>query len=72
MYLFRGEFGCILHTGDFRWDSADETSLEGMQQLRAALHGGSVDLLYLDNTFCHPSFNFPPRQVALQQVLHYT
>lgn len=34
-----------------------------------ALEGHKVDDLYLDNTYCHPSFSFPTREVASQQVI---
>ncbi|ONK55909.1 uncharacterized protein A4U43_C10F2200 [Asparagus officinalis] len=69
MYLFRGEFGCILHTGDFRWESGRERSQLGKRTLIDALDGDSIDVLYLDNTYCNPSFSFPSREVAAQQVI---
>ncbi|XP_077243298.1 uncharacterized protein LOC143883860 isoform X2 [Tasmannia lanceolata] len=69
MYLFRGEFGCMLHTGDFRWEKDSERALLGKIMLLKALEGDEVDLLYLDNTYCNPSFSFPPRKVAAQQVV---
>ncbi|XP_077243345.1 uncharacterized protein LOC143883898 isoform X2 [Tasmannia lanceolata] len=69
MYLFRGEFGCMLNTGDFRWEKDCERALLGRIMLLKALGGDEVDLLYLDNTYCNPSFSFPPREVAAQQVV---
>lgn len=48
-----GEFGCILHTGDFRASKEMLTS--------TPLRNAKVDLLIIDNTFCHPRFDMPPR-----------
>ena len=28
MYLFRGESGCTLHTGDFRWEKSNSLGTE--------------------------------------------
>lgn len=72
MFVFRGEFGCVLHTGDFRWeiDGIYSEKLEiRKRQLVAALGGSRVDCLHLDNTFCNARFSFPPRHIAAQQVL---
>lgn len=69
MYLFRGESGCILCTGDFRWESTSERALIGRAMLVKALNGDKVDILYLDNTYCNPSYSFPSREVAAQQVV---
>ncbi|XP_058090887.1 uncharacterized protein LOC131237218 [Magnolia sinica] len=69
MYLFRGDFGCMLYTGDFRWETANDRALLGKSMLLGALGGDEVDFLYIDNTYCNPSFSFPPREVAAQQVI---
>ncbi|KAK3184274.1 hypothetical protein Dsin_031560 [Dipteronia sinensis] len=69
MLLFRGEFGCLLYTGDFRWEMSSERAKAGRTTLIKALKDDVVDILYLDNTFCNPSFAFPSRQVAAQQVV---
>ncbi|KAK2650376.1 hypothetical protein Ddye_017865 [Dipteronia dyeriana] len=69
MLLFRGEFGCLLYTGDFRWEASEDTAKTGKTTLIKALKDNVVDILYLDNTFCNPSFDFPTRQVAAQQVV---
>ncbi|OAY66472.1 5' exonuclease Apollo [Ananas comosus] len=68
MYLFRGEFGCVLYTGDFRWELRSKRAMMGKKTLLEALQGDKVDALYLDNTYCHPSFSFPPREVVAEQV----
>nr|CAD1829294.1 unnamed protein product [Ananas comosus var. bracteatus] len=41
----------------------------GKKTLLEALQGDKVDALYLDNTYCHPSFAFPPREVVAEQVV---
>ncbi|KAK3184711.1 hypothetical protein Dsin_031997 [Dipteronia sinensis] len=69
MLLFRGEFGCLLYTGDFRWETSSDRAKTGTTTLIKALKDNVVDILYLDNTFCNPSFDFPSRQVAAQQVV---
>jgi hypothetical protein len=68
MYLFRGDLGCMLYTGDFRWELGCEKARRAKQALLDALDGDTVDVLYLDNTYCHPSLNFPPRPVVAEQV----
>ncbi|KAK0588564.1 hypothetical protein LWI29_002689 [Acer saccharum] len=68
MLLFRGEFGCLLYTGDFRWEKSSDRAKTGTTTLIKALKDNVVDILYLDNTFCNPSFDFPSRQVAAQQI----
>ncbi|XWS68554.1 hypothetical protein CRYUN_Cryun04dG0099900 [Craigia yunnanensis] len=69
MLLFRGEFGCLLNTGDFRWEKNSERAKLGREMLLNALKDDAVDVLYLDNTYCNPSYEFPPREVAAQQVV---
>ncbi|KAI3859320.1 hypothetical protein MKW98_007701 [Papaver atlanticum] len=69
MYLFRGEFGCLLFTGDFRWESNSERALMGKSMLLNALGGEKVDFLHLDNTYCNPSYCFPPREVVARQIV---
>lgn len=66
MFLFRGDFGCFLYTGDFRWDA--DPSDEARTILVDAIHEFPVDILYLDNTYCNPIYSFPSRQVAAQLV----
>lgn len=68
MFLFRGDFGYSLCTGDFRWEVNSERARTGRSMLLSALNGGSVDTLYLDNTYCNPSYLFSPRQIAAQSV----
>ncbi|GLT87007.1 hypothetical protein SLE2022_051120 [Rubroshorea leprosula] len=69
MFLFRGEFGCLLYTGDFRWEICSERAKVGREILFNALKDSEVDILYLDNTYCNPSFAFPSREVAAKQVV---
>ncbi|XP_061356783.1 uncharacterized protein LOC133301176 [Gastrolobium bilobum] len=71
MLLFRGEFGCVLHTGDFRWEHTCEKARKAKDMLRCALKddGDGVDVLYIDNTYSNPTYDFPTRKVAAQQVI---
>ncbi|KAK1388949.1 5' exonuclease Apollo [Heracleum sosnowskyi] len=69
MYLFQGEFGCMLYTGDFRWERTSKKAQFGKNMLLNALRDKKIDNLYLDNTYCNPSFMFPSREVAAQQVV---
>lgn len=72
MFLFRGEFGCLLYTGDFRWEALSEKANKSKIMLKSALKGSKLEILYLDNTYCHPSYAFPSRLYAAQQVLSVT
>ncbi|KAG6717825.1 hypothetical protein I3842_04G118800 [Carya illinoinensis] len=69
MFLFRGDFGCLLYTGDFRWEATSKRADIGRTMLLNALKDDLVDILYLDNTYCNPSYAFPSREVAAQQVV---
>lgn len=72
MLLFRGEFGCMVYTGDFRWEATCEKVTIAKNALRAALNDdgdNGVDILHLDNTYSNPTYDFPTRSVAAQQVL---
>lgn len=66
MFLFRGDFGCFLYTGDFRWDA--DAADESKNTLVAAINEFPVDILYLDNTYCNPIYSFPSRLVAADLV----
>lgn len=70
MLVFRGEFGCLLYTGDFRLEAACERARRSRNMLLGALEDQVVDIIYLDNTYCNPSYDFPPRQVAANQVVN--
>ncbi|XP_047968416.1 5' exonuclease Apollo-like [Salvia hispanica] len=69
MYLFRGESGCTLHTGDFRWESNSLGTENGRAVLLDALKDQTLDTLYLDNTYCNPQYSFPSREVASKQIV---
>jgi DNA cross-link repair 1B protein len=53
MYLFQGYFGTILHTGDFRFTPELST--------HPLLQSLEPDILYLDNTYNNPIYDFPSR-----------
>ncbi|KAH6764656.1 DNA repair metallo-beta-lactamase family protein [Perilla frutescens var. hirtella] len=69
MYLFRGDFGCMLFTGDFRWETSSKGMENGRTVLLDALKNQTLDILHLDNTYCNPIFSFPSREVAARQVI---
>jgi len=60
MFLFESDSCRILYTGDFRFD-------QGIPQTFVDMNT-SVDLLYLDNTYCEPSCHFPSRSEVKQLV----
>ncbi|KAK3931433.1 DNA cross-link repair 1A protein [Frankliniella fusca] len=60
MFLFRLLDGRVfLHVGDFR----AHTSMEEFPQLQ------QVDKLYLDTTYCDPSYNFPSQEEVVNKVI---
>lgn len=62
MFLFEGYFGSILYTGDFR--------LSPSMLTHPLLNGSrAIDVLYLDNTYCHPSCQFPTRDVVAKAIV---
>ncbi|XP_047336520.1 5' exonuclease Apollo-like [Impatiens glandulifera] len=69
MFLFRGDFGNMLYTGDFRWESNSERAVIGRSMLLGALKNDKLDIIYMDNTYCHPSYTFPSREVAAKEVV---
>ncbi|KAK8464049.1 hypothetical protein PHAVU_011G109000 [Phaseolus vulgaris] len=70
MLLFRGDFGCVLYTGDFRWEATCQRATNARHLLRNALHDVPVvDVVYLDNTYSNPIYDFPTRHVAAQKVI---
>ncbi|KAG8364636.1 hypothetical protein BUALT_Bualt18G0018000 [Buddleja alternifolia] len=69
MYLFRGEFGCMLFTGDFRWEKIGNGMEIARTMLLDALKNETLDILYLDNTYCNPRYSFPSRELAARQVV---
>ena len=62
MFLFQGYFGCILHTGDFRY-------FDGMLDIPPFTNEIIINTLYLDNTYCDPKCEFPTRAEAKQKIL---
>ncbi|XP_044303529.1 5' exonuclease Apollo isoform X2 [Varanus komodoensis] len=61
MFLFEGYFGVILYTGDFRYTPS-------MQQEPALKNAKVINVLYLDNTNCHPNIVLPSRETATEQI----
>ncbi|CAG9313598.1 DCLRE1B_1 [Blepharisma stoltei] len=66
MILFQGEMGTVLHTGDFRYIPS---MLEHPALLDSSGQAITINHLFLDNTFCSPEYNFPPREVCTQMII---
>lgn len=64
MFLFEGSFGRILYTGDFRYSGPMQNDINLHILCRA-----TVDVLYIDNTFCDPRCIFPSREDAVVEIL---
>lgn len=62
MFVFQGYFGNILYTGDFRFH-ADMLTKTPLLKI-------GIDTLYLDNTYCSPSCEFPPREQCVERILN--
>ncbi|KAM5172029.1 protein artemis [Mantella aurantiaca] len=63
MFLFQGQNGTVLYTGDFRLAKGEVSRME-------LLHSGNrvkdIDSVYLDTTFCDPRFfQIPSREECL-------
>nr|CAD1818187.1 unnamed protein product [Ananas comosus var. bracteatus] len=70
MFLFEGEFGNILHTGDCRLtpDCLQNFPLKYIAN-RGKETASPLDYLFLDCTFGRCSLKFPSKQSAIQQVI---
>ncbi|XP_001515535.2 protein artemis isoform X1 [Ornithorhynchus anatinus] len=67
MFLFQGNRGTVLYTGDFRLAKGEVARME-------LLHSGSrvkdIQSVYLDTTFCDPKFyQIPSREECLHGIL---
>ncbi|XP_020919647.1 protein artemis isoform X1 [Sus scrofa] len=67
MFLFQGNNGTVLYTGDFRLAKGEAARMELLHS------GGSVkdiQSVYLDTTFCHPKYyQIPSREECLRGIL---
>nr|XP_026690004.1 uncharacterized protein LOC104265655 isoform X1 [Ciona intestinalis] len=64
MFLFETDSTRILYTGDFRFNEMVEMEVQKcLNPIRP------IDLLYLDNTYCEPSCNFPSQQEAVLNII---
>ncbi|NWS12809.1 DCR1C protein, partial [Pachyramphus minor] len=66
-FLFEGENGTVLYTGDFRLAKGEAARME-------LLHSGTrvkdIQSVYLDTTFCDPKFyHIPSREECLNGIL---
>ncbi|XP_048355656.1 protein artemis isoform X2 [Sphaerodactylus townsendi] len=67
MFLFQGEKGTVLYTGDFRLAKGEAARME-------LLHSGNrvkdIQSVYLDTTFCDPKFyQIPSREECMKGIL---
>lgn len=63
MFIFTGFFGTVLYTGDFRLHP-DHAHMAALPLLRDGL-----TRIYVDNTFCHPRFEYDTREVSEAAIL---
>lgn len=69
MFLFEGDFGRVMHTGDFRLEALGDG--DARSALPEAVTRAPVDELWLDDTYLRSGAEFPARVVvlsAMQQV----
>lgn len=76
MVLLEGYMGTVLYTGDIRFDREvfQNYNLLYPPEIRNEEFVGCskhIDLLYVDNTFLKKKFNFPKRNVVLEQTLAF-
>lgn len=87
MLLLRHKnFGTILHTGDFRYNGRRQTYIDRRKLLPPIppplgsfigddpilrSTAGKVDVLFLDNTFCDPAFQFSPQDAAFDTAINF-
>lgn len=64
MFLFEGQFGRILYTGDFRYCGPMLNDYAFLTHCTS-----NIDVLYIDNTFLDPKCSFPSRQDAIIEIL---
>ena len=62
MFLFEGYFGKILYTGDFRYTS-------DMFIDKPVSFYDNIETLYLDNTYCSASCDFPSREECTKKMI---
>jgi DNA cross-link repair 1B protein len=67
LFLFRGFFGNVLYTGDFRF-SQDMLKTSALETI---LNREDLDVLYLDNTFFYPTCNFKSRSEVSQRLVAF-
>uniref|UniRef100_T1J2U6 Protein artemis n=1 Tax=Strigamia maritima TaxID=126957 RepID=T1J2U6_STRMM len=68
MFLFEGDEGTVLYTGDFRWPSKKQS-----RYLKSGDDVKKIDSLYLDTTFCVPSFlRIPERETSCASLIKFT
>jgi len=63
MFVFSGYFGTLLYTGDFRFHP-EHVCIGSLPSLR-----GGLTRIFLDNTFCHPAFQYPSREAATREII---
>ncbi|KAL5014675.1 hypothetical protein ScPMuIL_008945 [Solemya velum] len=67
MFLFEGDEGTVLYTGDFRWEN---NQAQGELSLKTGESVKEIKSLYIDTTFCSPeNFFIPCRQNCVEAVL---
>jgi predicted metal-dependent RNase len=62
MFLFHGDFGTVLYTGDFRYDEVEMKAAFGSLV-------GQIDRVVIDATFGRPSMRFPSKSQSCNMLV---
>lgn len=59
----------VLHTGDFRFNPSMLSQCPTLSELAARSDNSRLLTIYLDTTYCDPTYSFPPQEETLDAVV---